>query len=189
MTIHSPRRIACANERTTALDTGRFLVFAASHCEARSGVIVCTLLRTQTTLCCLIHRTGRPPQPTRHDRTHHPVTGNPTSHPRPGSHRRRPTGSGHHHDVPAGSTTPGHGDVVRLGSRPLDSAPPSASRRRPADIVSLTDTVSNRRPERRRMKLRRSGVIDSQLRLNPGHRSSRHRPATRAHRPNIRLNA
>jgi hypothetical protein len=31
------------------LDTGRFVVFAASHSEAFSGVIVCTLLRTQTT--------------------------------------------------------------------------------------------------------------------------------------------
>jgi hypothetical protein len=49
VTIHSPRRIAWANERTTALDTGRFVVFAASHSEALSGVIVCTLLRTQTT--------------------------------------------------------------------------------------------------------------------------------------------
>jgi hypothetical protein len=49
VTIHSPRRIACANERTTALDTGRFVVFAASNSEALSGVIVCTLLRTQTT--------------------------------------------------------------------------------------------------------------------------------------------
>src|SRR6476469_9723300 len=33
----------------------------------------------------------------------------------------------------AGSTEPGHGVVVRLQARPLDSAAPSASGRRPAD--------------------------------------------------------
>jgi len=31
------------------LDTGRFVVFAANTCAARSGVIACTLLRTPTT--------------------------------------------------------------------------------------------------------------------------------------------
>jgi hypothetical protein len=109
VTIHSPRRIACANERTTALDTGRFVVFAASNCEALSGVIVCTLLRTQNHPLLSRPRIGRPPQPTRHDRTQHPVT------PDAGrtADARTPAACTTTR-CRAGSTTPGHRDVVRF---------------------------------------------------------------------------
>ena len=47
MTSQSPRRIASANERTVAFDNGRLLVFAANISPALSGLIFCTLLRTQ----------------------------------------------------------------------------------------------------------------------------------------------
>jgi hypothetical protein len=111
------------------LDTGRFVAFAASNCEALSGVIVCTLLRTQTTSAISSpvsrHRIGRPPQPTRHDRTHHPVTGNPTSHPDTGSHRRRSNSGGvHHHEVPGRfdhTRPPRHRQAPRQAARSISA--------------------------------------------------------------------